>query len=87
LSKPKILEVSTLYPNPASEQLAINLSDKFDFTKESIRISIYATDGRALRSFRLEDKKIIDISTLKPGNYLLSISNNQSNETIQFIKN
>ena len=58
-----------LYPNPASDYVYINVTDKS-------RIEIYSMDGRLLGTKTLTHKQI-DISDLKPGVYMLKINTDE----------
>jgi hypothetical protein len=71
-----------LYPNPAQDFITINLPS-------DIAVNYLISDmvGRKLSTGNTAQQKQIDISTLTPGLYLLSFSDNDNNShTLKFIK-
>lgn len=76
----KQMDEVLIYPNPAKNQLSVML-DNYDNTS----FSIFSIDGRLILKGDLENFKI-DISQLHVGRYILTIDNQQSRFTKQFIK-
>ncbi|MGQ1888823.1 T9SS type A sorting domain-containing protein [Thermophagus sp. OGC60D27] len=64
------LRKELLYPNPASNVIFINHMPQNNFTM----VNIYSTDGRMIMQKEITAQSM-DISTLKPGIYLLYLSN------------
>ncbi len=83
----KNIETITLFPNPASDYLYINLSAD---TGSSVSAEIYDLTGRKITTIiAMQTEKLIktDISHLMPGMYILQLKNN-NNDIIQlnFVK-
>lgn len=55
------------YPNPAQNQIYMQLGDSFETT-----FSLYDLQGRMLKNFTLNASGTVDLSDLKSGTYLLS---------------
>ena len=71
-----------MFPNPAKDYITINLAS-------DIAVNYLISDilGRKLATGNTAQQKTIDISTLAPGMYLLSFSDNDNNShTLKFIK-
>jgi hypothetical protein len=72
-----------LYPNPAKNVLNIN-------TKSSIEvhtITIYNQLGQVVLAIpNAKNLNLIDVSSLKTGNYFLKISSDKGSATEKFIK-
>lgn len=75
-----------MYPNPSSEELVIDV-EEFDFNK-TFEVSIVDLLGHNYYStFRNVGKEIrVDIRKLIPGQYLLSLSQDQNQVIFRFIK-
>jgi len=73
-----------IYPNPASDRLNISSSD----TKSVEKVTIFSTTGSTVKTFSAQELNSgLDISILKPGCYLLSVSFfNGQKENYNFIK-
>jgi Flp pilus assembly pilin Flp len=74
-----ILENFTIFPNPVSDQITINLQDNLAFLKATI----YNNQGQIIRS---ETTKIINISDLAYGTYLIEVITDKGKVTKSFIK-
>ena len=71
----------SLYPNPATSELNINLKSAI----EIISIQIYNTIGQ-LVSVQTGNALKVDVSNLKTGNYFIKVNTNEGFSTSQFIK-
>jgi hypothetical protein len=61
-----------VYPNPASDVVTINLTGLQDLS--GFTATLLTTDGRPVKTFALTgEKTTVDISSLQPGIYLMSI--------------
>ncbi len=82
----------TLYPNPASDTLHIQIKnnkgdDNSAFAK-AYTYNIYDMLGRqVLFNKTLANNGPINVSNLKSGSYLIKIENQDSHQTLRFIKN
>jgi len=71
-----------IYPNPADERLYIKSNTTANYDME-----ILSFDGKLqLKIQNVVDYKGIDISNLKPGFYLIRISDNQKSMNMKLIK-
>ncbi len=70
-----------IYPNPADQFLNIELPVKGNYNAQ-----ILNTVGAVISDFELSGDKIVDVSSLSPGFYLLKISSNNSIGMQSFIK-
>jgi hypothetical protein len=75
------LQVS-VYPNPASENLFVELDSK---TKNA-QITISDLSGKTFINSNLSNQNNIDISGLQLGMYMLTIATENGSETVKFIK-
>lgn len=67
-------EVS-IYPNPATTQLTINVSEKL--LKENLQLKLIAVNGQIIKTQQISDKtNTIDVSVLSKGFYTLFIETN-----------
>lgn len=74
----------SLYPNPASNMLNIDL--KKEITVSSI--TIYNTLGQLVLTIpNAQQVKSVDVSGLTTGNYFIKLNTNKGTATAQFIKN
>lgn len=71
----------SLYPNPATHELNINLKSAIEINS----IQIYNTIGQ-LVSVQTGNTLKVDVSHLKTGNYFIKINTNEGFSTSQFIK-
>lgn len=69
LHEQKDLSGIDLYPNPADAQFMLDLPE--DYSGEAI--SIYNVMGQLIKTFHYQPNHPIDISTLRPGAYILKI--------------
>ncbi len=72
----------TVYPNPAKEVLNINYTDEFTINS----FSIYNTLGQLIQIISDPNDKSIDVSELKTGIYILTITSDKGIASIKFIK-
>jgi hypothetical protein len=71
----------SLYPNPATNELNINLKSVIEINS----IQIYNTIGQ-LVSVQTGNALKVDVSNLKTGNYFIKVNTNEGFSTSQFIK-
>jgi len=71
----------SLYPNPATNELNINLKSAIEINS----IQIYNTIGQ-LVTVQTGNALKVDVSNLKTGNYFIKINTNEGFSTSQFIK-
>jgi len=71
----------SLYPNPATNELNINLKSTIEINS----IQIYNTIGQ-LVTVQTGNALKVDVSNLKTGNYFIKINTNEGFSTSQFIK-
>ena len=83
-------EYFKVYPNPANNY--INIEYQLPETTELILLTIYNIEGKIVNTFTLKyniDTKLIPVSNLKQGSYIVSISANGRNfgeQTINIIR-
>jgi len=75
------LQVS-VYPNPANENLFVALDSK----TKTAQITISDLSGKTIINTNLLNQNNIDISGLKVGMYMLTVSTENGSETVKFIK-
>ncbi len=75
------LQVS-VYPNPANENLFVALDSKTKIAQ----ITISDLSGKTIINTNLLNQNNIDISGLKVGMYMLTVSTENGSETVKFIK-
>ena len=74
----------SIYPNPALDELNINIISNI----ELVNVKIYNSIGKIIDDFNVEVKNSkIDISSLSNGIYFLGIDNGERNMLKKFIKN
>ena len=77
---------SNLYPNPASQELTLQL----ELNQETeIVISIYSVNGKFIQSknVTLQDTNIeFDVGSLAKGVYIMKVSVQGSNRVMRFVK-
>lgn len=71
-----------LYPNPATENLTIELNKEFSTAKMTI-IDIL---GNVLVEKNISGKQEVNISHLAAGTYIIRLSNNKDNTAMRFVK-
>jgi hypothetical protein len=75
-----------LYPNPTYDYLSVNLSDY----NETVIVSINDMTGRMLKQQKISAnrlaKTVIDVQSLQPGSYLLTIQSSKGSVSKMFIK-
>lgn len=75
------LQVS-VYPNPANDNLFVALDSK----TKTAQITISDLSGKSIINTTLLNQNAIDISGLKLGMYMLTVSTENGSETVKFIK-
>ncbi len=75
------LQVS-VYPNPATENLFVELDSKI----KTVQINISDLSGKSIINTKLSNQNNIDISGLQLGMYMLTVSTENGSETVKFIK-
>jgi hypothetical protein len=75
------LQVS-VYPNPATENLFVALDSK----TKTAQITISDLSGKSIINTTILNQNNIDISGLKVGIYMLTVSTENGSETVKFIK-
>lgn len=75
------LQVS-VYPNPATENLFVELDSKI----KTVQINISDLSGKSIINTKLSNQNNIDISGLQLGMYMLTVSTEKGSETVKFIK-
>ncbi|QSS96173.1 T9SS-dependent M36 family metallopeptidase [Psychroflexus sp. ALD_RP9] len=72
-----------LYPNPATNQFKLNFKNNIDVSR--IQVEIYNLNGQLVQQTQLSENKIINISSLKSGIYIVKASNNSVSFTEKLI--
>jgi hypothetical protein len=73
-----------LYPNPATNELIINVNEELI----GVSAKIYSLLGQELQSLQLRNQQNpIDVSNFKKGIYLIDIESKKGVKTYKFIKN
>ncbi len=73
----------SLWPNPTKDFLNIDVKEEIELKS----INIYNILGQLVLVIpNTQDTKIVDVSSLTPGNYLIKINSNKGSMTSQFIK-
>ena len=75
------LQVS-VYPNPATENLFVELDSKI----KTAQSNISDLSGKSIINTKLSNQNNIDISGLQLGMYMLTVSTENGSETVKFIK-
>ncbi len=75
----------SIYPNPATSELNIDLPETF---RQKGTISIFSIGGSVLMKREVTSERLVtvDISHLPKGIYLCRYSNSQETQTVKFIK-
>lgn len=71
-----------LYPNPAREQLTIEMMD----TSSTYQFEIFDMLGKKVLSSEIQAKGQINVSALAAGTYLMKLNSNSQTSIIRFIK-
>ena len=79
------LRTVQVYPNPAGNYLYVELPATVSENRLTA-FNIVSTDGRNIKSGTINSSRTIDVHELKPGFYLLQISNENGVNTFQFQK-
>ncbi len=77
------MDAFSMYPNPATIELNIQLKNGFDDS----HYRIYSLTGQILQSAKLETTQRIDIAELAPGNYLIELQSAEKKQTKRFVIN
>lgn len=75
-----------IFPNPASEQLTIDLSSLHN--SQQISLNVFSADGKMLKEFKSGggSKETLSIQELETGFYFLNIADGNLTKTLRFIK-
>jgi trimeric autotransporter adhesin len=73
----------SIYPNPSSKEISLNLSSDFAGTS----INVIDMSGNIVFTIPFSNRKIIDISSLTQGVYFVRVDSNLGPLTVRFIKN
>ncbi|MBN1599254.1 MAG: M4 family metallopeptidase [Bacteroidales bacterium] len=77
----------SIYPNPASDILTLQINEEYSIIKNESIVTIYDKYGKKLYSINTKDTELqINISTYFPGNYYITVLKNDKQYTIGFIK-
>ena len=68
-----------VYPNPTQDVVNINTNGKFDYV-------LFNTLGQEITTGSGTDSKVIDLSKVDNGPYLLQITNTSGTKTIKILK-
>jgi hypothetical protein len=82
LSSPDVMaaDAITLFPNPANDELNISSSTPIN------SFQILDLSGKSILSDKMNISNTVDVSSLRPGIYLISLESDNSNKTLKFIK-
>lgn len=73
----------SIYPNPSSREVSLNLAPEFTGSE----ISVMDMSGHVVLKVPFENRKIIDVSSLNQGVYLIKAELNSGSKVVRFIKN
>lgn len=76
------LDKLLFYPNPATDKMY--LTDRYTNKLKDKNVTVLDISGKTVVATTLNKQNVLDISSLKPGNYLLQL--NELNKSFQFIK-
>jgi uncharacterized delta-60 repeat protein len=82
-SQQSFIEGFTVYPNPAKDKVNIRLNNSLE---TAAVLTIYSLTGQLLKRKKLTDCKIIDISSLTKGTYILSLKSGAQIATSKIVK-
>lgn len=71
-----------IYPNPAREQLTIELED----VSSKYQVEIVDMLGKKVFNTEIQSKGHIDVSSLASGTYLVKLNSNSQTTTVRFVK-
>lgn len=71
-----------LYPNPAREQLTVEMKD----ASSTYQLEIYDMLGKKVYNTQIQKMGQIDVSNLASGTYLLKLNSNSQTTTVRFVK-
>jgi len=71
-----------LYPNPAREQLTIEIED----ASSTYQVEIIDMLGKKVFNTEIQSKGQINVSSLASGTYLLKLNSNSNTTTVRFVK-
>lgn len=71
-----------LYPNPAREQLTIEMDD----ASSTYQVEIYDMLGKKVYNSEIQNKGQINVSSLASGTYLVKLNSNSQTSTVRFVK-
>jgi subtilisin family serine protease len=83
VSNQSAIDDFSIYPNPSSKEISLNLAPEFTGNN----ISVMDMSGHVVLEIPFENRKIIDISSLKQGVYLVRVESNAGPQIVRFIKN
>lgn len=72
----------SLYPNPAREQLSVEMSD----ASSVYQVEIFDVLGKQVYSTEIQGKGQINVSSLASGTYLVKLNSNLQTSTVRFVK-
>lgn len=71
-----------LYPNPAREQLTIEMTD----AASTYQVEIFDMLGKKVYNTEIQNKGQINVSSLASGTYLVKLNSNSQTSTVRFVK-
>ncbi|QAA82406.1 T9SS type A sorting domain-containing protein [Aequorivita sp. H23M31] len=71
-----------IYPNPAREQLTIEMND----ASSTYQVEIYDMLGKKVYNSEIQNKGQINVSSLASGTYLVKLNSNSQTSTVRFVK-
>ncbi|MDN3723010.1 T9SS type A sorting domain-containing protein [Aequorivita sp. SDUM287046] len=71
-----------LYPNPANEQITIELSD----ASSNYQVAIYDVLGKKVYTSEIQKVGQIDVSALASGTYLVKLNSDNKSSVVRFVK-
>lgn len=71
-----------LYPNPAKEQITIEMSD----TSSNYQVEIFDILGKKVISSEIQKVGQIDVSGLASGTYLVKLNSDNKSSVVRFVK-
>ena len=79
------IEAMAVYPNPASDEITINISTN---AKQALNAVLIDATGKQIKSLSIENGlNTFSINQLEKGMYFIQISENGANKTVKFVKN
>lgn len=71
-----------LYPNPAQEQLIIEMTD----ASSTYQVEIFDMSGKKVYNSEIQNKGQINVSSLASETYLVKLNSNSNTTTVRFVK-